>query len=190
MGVAHGLADASPGRGFVPDSVRRFANPREFVESPRLWRAATRASCLAVTDLAGSLHVVGERFAERLGVSLGEPDLGEGNDPSAHAGPAMSRWSDLDGSCGLDSARARLRPAAGLEHPSRHGASQVHAQTTRGPALSDRLDDCAPNVSSTSTRPGHRCFGENPASLLRPSSWLRPTCDSARSSSGLSAQGW
>lgn len=73
--LADGLADAAAGGDFVAVRVRPLADLRELFRVPTLRRAAGSRAAGAAVDLAGCGDIVGERFAERVGVVVGEIDF-------------------------------------------------------------------------------------------------------------------
>lgn len=73
--VADGLADAAAGGDFVAVRVGPFADLRELFRVTPLRRAADTGAASAAGDLACGGDVVGERFAERVCVVVGEVDF-------------------------------------------------------------------------------------------------------------------
>lgn len=73
--VADCLADAAAGEDLVAVRVCPFADLGELFRVPALRRAAGTAAASAAGDLTCGGDVIGERFAERFGVVIGEVDF-------------------------------------------------------------------------------------------------------------------
>ncbi|VXB99260.1 hypothetical protein EXIGUO8A_580001 [Exiguobacterium sp. 8A] len=95
--VADGLADAAAGGDFVAVRVRPFADLRELFRVAALRRAARTGAASAAGDLAGGGDVVGERFAERVGVVVGEVDFVVGAVEAERDGTALAVFDGVAG---------------------------------------------------------------------------------------------